>query len=72
MFFRPGELTREYLQGRKRRYVLPLRLYLSISLVFFLVVGSMSGFDGSSVKMVSPEGRIGIDKETLKDIKRSA
>lgn len=30
---RPGWLTREYLSGRRRRYVLPLRLYLTISLI---------------------------------------
>lgn len=33
----PGALTLEYLAGRKRRYVHPLRLYLTASVVFFLV-----------------------------------
>ena len=28
----PGELTRQYLAGRRKHYVLPLRLYLSLSL----------------------------------------
>ena len=35
---RPGRLTREYLEGRRRRYVLPLRLYLSASFLFFIVM----------------------------------
>ena len=30
---RPGALTREYLAGRRRHYVLPLRLYLTASVV---------------------------------------
>ena len=34
----PGRLTTEYFAGRRRRYVAPLRLYLSVSFVFFLVV----------------------------------
>lgn len=34
----PGRLTVEYVRGRKRAYVLPLRLYLTVSLVFFLVL----------------------------------
>jgi len=34
----PGRLTLEYYAGRRRRYVLPLRLYLTASLVFFLAV----------------------------------
>lgn len=38
LLFRPGELTVRYLAGRKNSYVLPLRLYLSASIVFFLVV----------------------------------
>lgn len=38
LLFQPGRLTREYLDGRRRRYVPPLRLYLSASFLFFLVV----------------------------------
>jgi hypothetical protein len=34
----PGRLTTEYIRGRKRAYVLPLRLYLTVSLVFFLAL----------------------------------
>jgi hypothetical protein len=39
LLLRPGFLTREYLAGRRRRYVRPFRLYLAASLVCFLVVG---------------------------------
>lgn len=39
LFLRPGILTREYLEGRRVRYVRPLRLYLVSSLFFFLVLG---------------------------------
>ena len=38
LFFRPGRLTREYVDGRIVRYIPPLRLYLFASLVFFLVL----------------------------------
>lgn len=38
LFFKPGSLTREYMAGRKQRYVLPLRLYLTASLLFFIIV----------------------------------
>jgi hypothetical protein len=37
LFFRPGRLTREYLAGRRRRYIRPARLYLFATLVFFAV-----------------------------------
>ena len=38
LFLKPGLLTKEYFAGKRRRYVLPLRLYLTASIVFFLLV----------------------------------
>ena len=38
LLFKPGELTRQYLAGRRKHFVLPLRLYLTISLATLLVV----------------------------------
>jgi hypothetical protein len=35
LFTKPGELTREYLAGRRASYLSPLRLYLTCSVVFF-------------------------------------
>jgi len=40
---RPGLLTLEYLAGRRRRYVEPIKLYLAFSLVLFLLMG-VSGY----------------------------
>lgn len=40
---RPGALTKDYLEGRKRAYMLPLRLYLTISVISFLVFGILAG-----------------------------
>lgn len=36
--FRPGFLTREYFSGRKARYIQPIRLYLTMSILFFFLV----------------------------------
>jgi len=36
LLFRPGYLTREFLSGRRARYLPPVRLYLVISVIFFL------------------------------------
>src|SRR4051812_36542961 len=35
LFTRPGELTQEYLAGRRASYLSPLRLYLTCSVLFF-------------------------------------
>ncbi|MFC5480431.1 DUF3667 domain-containing protein [Massilia suwonensis] len=37
LLFRPGRLTRDYIEGKRVRYVEPLRLYLSFSIIFFAV-----------------------------------
>lgn len=37
LVFLPGRLTREYFAGRRRHYVLPLRIYLTASFLFFVV-----------------------------------
>ena len=50
LVFRPGFLTREYLNGKRAFYTPPLRMYLVLSITFFLVismVGDDSGLDFS-------------------------
>ncbi|MDX2411646.1 MAG: DUF4286 family protein [Woeseiaceae bacterium] len=37
LMIRPGRLTRDYLQGRRARYMPPFRMYLVLSLLFFVV-----------------------------------
>jgi hypothetical protein len=37
LVIRPGRLTHDYLQGRRARYMPPFRMYLVLSLLFFLV-----------------------------------
>lgn len=38
MLFHPGRLTSEYLAGRRQRYIPPVRLYLFVSIVFFVIL----------------------------------
>lgn len=42
LLFRPGFLTREFLEGRRARYLPPVRLYLVVSVIFFLIAGLQS------------------------------
>jgi hypothetical protein len=43
LFRHPGVLTSEYLAGRRRRYSPPFRLYLIISLLFFVLTAWIAG-----------------------------
>jgi hypothetical protein len=38
LLVKPGRLTLEYIRGRRVRYVQPLRMYLTFSLIFFALV----------------------------------
>jgi hypothetical protein len=60
LLLRPGRLTREYLAGRRRRYVLPMRLYLTASFLFFVlvkVVGLGTGLQVQVAFGVDDQGR---------------
>ncbi|GAC1628302.1 MAG: hypothetical protein NVS9B10_18060 [Nevskia sp.] len=39
LILKPGQLTLDYVEGRRQRYVRPLKLYLTISVVFFTLLG---------------------------------
>jgi len=67
LVLRPGELTREFLAGRRRRYIPPLRLYLTVSFLFFAfsqVVGDTHFETGPGVDR---DKAIAQAREKLKD-----
>lgn len=43
LLFHPGKLTRDYLDGRRFRYVTPMRLYIFSSMLFFILAGTLAG-----------------------------
>jgi Protein of unknown function (DUF3667) len=49
LLFRPGFLTREYLAGRRRRYIRPARLFLVASLFLFAVLHIVVELQGAEV-----------------------
>ena len=42
LLFKPGRLTRDYMEGRRFRYAPPMRLYIFSSIVFFLLAAFLS------------------------------
>jgi hypothetical protein len=49
LLFRPGRLTREFLGGHRARYLPPLRLYLVVSVAFFLLASAFGNQRGLGV-----------------------
>ncbi|HVE71156.1 MAG TPA: DUF3667 domain-containing protein [Thermoanaerobaculia bacterium] len=50
---RPGQLTHEFLAGRRARYISPVRLYLTFSLLFFTLAAVLPGGQKQIVKVGS-------------------
>ena len=71
LLFRPGKLTRDYLDGRRFRYVPPLRLYIFSSLAFFFLAALLTS-NAIDVKMAldgdEPGLRIQLDEDGQKDL----
>ncbi len=53
LLFKPGYLTVEYNRGRRARYIAPLRMYIFISLVFFLVFSTEKAPEANAAESVT-------------------
>jgi hypothetical protein len=42
---KPGKVSRDYIDGKRQRYANPFRFYLTISVLFFLIVGATESYD---------------------------
>ena len=51
LVLKPGLLTREFIEGRRARYISPLRVYLTFSLIFFALAAIVPGARQSFVKV---------------------
>src|ERR1051325_3297322 len=53
LVLRPGLLTHEFLEGRRARYISPLRLYLSARVIYFLLAAAAPDIRLSSGRSLS-------------------
>ena len=50
LLFRPGFLTKQYVAGKRVAYLSPLKMYLTISAVFFLILSSTPHISGKIIQ----------------------
>lgn len=51
LLFRPGVITRNYVNGQRLKYANPFRFFLSVSIIFFIVQGLISSFTGEAEQL---------------------
>jgi len=71
LVFRPGKITKEYVEGKRMTYANPFRFYLSISFLFFIIWGAIYNFndvnfnDSDDLKELNNDGFV-ISKDGVK------
>lgn len=70
LILKPGFLTKEYVLGRRARYLNPVRLYVFISFVFFLIFLSFSNEDQFEIQQA--KGQSILTRQRVADSIRSS
>jgi hypothetical protein len=53
LLFKPGYLTNEYLAGRRVNYLHPIRMYVFVSFLYFLVTLSFNGLESKTEEAIA-------------------
>ncbi len=71
LIFRPGKLTREYVHGKRARYIAPLALFLFTVFLMFFVFGFVGGPDLDGA-LNGPKGAAAVDaaRGAVRDARR--
>lgn len=67
LLFKPGFLSREYMLGRRKKYLHPVRMYVFTSAVFFLVFFSLFQVSENDISVVGARARINEGFSTVKE-----
>jgi hypothetical protein len=69
LMVKPGFLTKEFLDGRRARYLPPFRLYLVLSVVFFLIAAAGSSHESVGlVGLTTGDGKPSLNVQKLEDM----
>lgn len=65
---KPGKISKEFILGRRVKYVNPFQLYLNVSIIFFLILGLSNRF--SETSPFNDEIKIGQDIDSLSQLEQ--
>jgi len=65
---KPGKVSKDFIEGKRTRFVNPFQLYLNVSIIFFIVLGVTNKIDNNNISKnakkldsISQMGKEGID-----------
>lgn len=61
LLFKPGKVSRNYIEGKRKRYVNPFQLYLHVSILFFLIFGWTTKTDLNFDPNINTSNQVVID-----------
>lgn len=51
IFTKPGQITRDFWKGKRARYMHPFRMYVFVSLIFFLIANKIADRKGHEIEL---------------------
>ena len=69
LLLKPGIVSRNYIDGKRKRYVNPFQLYLQVSILFFLILGLTSNFEPNETTATIPNNIMVSDSIIPQDVK---
>lgn len=67
LLFKPGFLSKEYMMGRRKKYLHPVRMYVFTSAVFFLIFFSMFHVSESEISVKDQKAKVEKGFSTIKE-----
>lgn len=67
LLFKPGTITKNYVEGKRLKYANPFRFFLSVSIVYFLIQGLISNFSGGKNNLIhwNEDASIAVDNDSI-------
>jgi Protein of unknown function (DUF3667) len=70
LLFKPGFLTNEYLAGRRVNYLHPVRMYVFVSFLYFLVTLSFNGLESKTEEAIAKTAAQNARREIADSLRR--
>jgi len=69
LLLKPGKVSKDYIEGKRAQYANPFRFYLTISIIFFLLLGLFNKYEDFNKKDINSAQILKIDGLKKQDLK---